>query len=407
MTGMRRTRLAAIALALWLAPAPLVEAQKPIRIGASASRTGAYAALGQNQQRGYELCVRDANDHGGILGRPLELLVEDDRSEPAVAVAIYERLIAAGGVDLVLGPYGSPMTAPVADVTKKHRMPLVAPTLGTTSVVTAGRGYVFQVYSPSEVYLEGFVELAARHGLKTIAFIGEDSLFPRAAMKGAADLASRRGLRVVLSETYGRGTTEFAALLTRVRDIGPDALAAATFFEDAVVVTRQMKDLDLNPRRYGATVGVGQPEFYKRLGRAAEFVYGPSQWEPEFMTIRAGGLIPIARQYPGAREFVEAHRRAYPGADLSYQTAAGYAGCQVLTEAVRRAGSLDPEKVRAAILQLDISTVFGAFKVDADGRQIAHRMVTIQWQDGKRVIVWPEELAPGRPRFPTPPWSER
>ena len=125
------------------------------------------------------------------------------------------------------------------------------------------------------------------------------------------------------------------------------------------------------------------------------------------MTIRAGGLIPIAREYPGAREFVEAHHREYPGAHLSYQTAAGYAGCQVLTEAVKRAGSLDREKIRDAILKLDFNTVFGAFKVDPDGLQIAHKMVTVQWQDGKRVIVWPEELAPGKPRSPTPPWSER
>lgn len=93
--------------------------------------------------------------------------------------------------------------------------------------------------------------------------------------------------------------------------------------------------------------------------------------------------------------------------DLSYQTAAGYAGCQVLTEAVRRAGSLDGGKIRDAILKLNFNTAFGAFKVDADGRQIAHKMVTIQWQDGKRAIVWPEELAPGKPRFPTPPWSQR
>jgi branched-chain amino acid transport system substrate-binding protein len=158
---------------------------------------------------------------------------------------------------------------------------------------------------------------------------------------------------------------------------------------------------------YAATVGVPQPKFHEMLGRSAEFVYGPSQWERELVTLRAGGLIPIARQYPGAREFVEAHQREYPGADLSYQTAAGYAGCQVLMEAVKRAGSLDRGKIRDAILKLDFNTVFGAFKVDADGRQIAHKMVTIQWQDGKRVIVWPEELAPGKPRFPTPPWSRR
>jgi branched-chain amino acid transport system substrate-binding protein len=118
-------------------------------------------------------------------------------------------------------------------------------------------------------------------------------------------------------------------------------------------------------------------------------------------------LIPIARQYPGAREFVEAHTREYPGADPSWATAAGYGGCQVLTEAIKRAGSLDGEKIRDAILKLDFNTVYGGFKVDQDGFQIAHKMVLFQWQDGNKVIVWPEELAPDKPRFPTPPWSQR
>jgi branched-chain amino acid transport system substrate-binding protein len=158
---------------------------------------------------------------------------------------------------------------------------------------------------------------------------------------------------------------------------------------------------------FAVTTGVDLPQFYQMLGRGAEFVYGPSQWEAELVALRAGGLIPIARQYPGAREFVESHRKEFPGADLSYHSAAGYGGCQVLMEAIRRAGSLDSEKVRDAILKMDLNTVFGAFKVDGDGFQIAHKMVIFQWQDGKKVIVWPEELAPGKPRFPTPPWSQR
>jgi branched-chain amino acid transport system substrate-binding protein len=76
-------------------------------------------------------------------------------------------------------------------------------------------------------------------------------------------------------------------------------------------------------------------------------------------------------------------------------------------EAVRRAGSLDGEKIRDAILKLEFNTVFGAFKVDQDGLQIAHKMVTFQWQAGKKVIVWPDEIAPGKPRFPTPRWNKR
>ncbi len=158
---------------------------------------------------------------------------------------------------------------------------------------------------------------------------------------------------------------------------------------------------------YAVTVGAAQLKFYEVLGRTAEFVCELSLWELELVTLRAGGLIPIARQYAGAREFVEAHNREYPGADLGNQTASGYAGCQVLAEAVKRAGSLESEKVRDVILKLDLHTVFGAFKVDRDGFQIAHKMLMFQWQDGKKVIVWPEELAPLKARFPTPPWSQR
>ena len=116
------------------------------------------------------------------------------------------------------------------------------------------------------------------------------------------------------------------------------------------------------------------------------------------------GLIPIARQYPGAREFVESYKKEFPGAGAS---APGYGGCQILVEGIRRAGSLNSEKLRDAIAKMDHNTVFGAFRVDRDGVQIGHKMLLIQWQDGKRVIVWPEELAAVKARFPTPPWSQR
>jgi branched-chain amino acid transport system substrate-binding protein len=104
---------------------------------------------------------------------------------------------------------------------------------------------------------------------------------------------------------------------------------------------------------------------------------------------------------------VESYKKEFPGGDLSYQTAAAYAACQILLEAVKRTGSLDGEKLRGAIANVDLNTAFGAFKVDKDGFQIAHKMVMFQWQDGKKVIVWPDELAPGKPRFPTPAWSQR
>ena len=396
----------AIAAAILAVVSPTASQSPPIRIGVSVGTTGQYAALGQNQVRGHQLCVKDANDKGGVLGRKLELLVEDDQSQPANAVKIYEKLIGQDKVDAVLGPYSSPITEVVADITERHKLPMIATGAATTSIFRKGRKFVFMLLSPAEGYLEGFVDLAARRGLKSLAVIYEDTLFPKAIAQGAAEIARRRGLQVRL-EPYTKGITDFGPVLQKIAALSPEAFAAATYFDDSVVITQRSKELNLSPRMYGVTVGGDLPRFHETLGKAAEFVYGASQWEPDLVTLRAGGLIPIARQYPGAREFVEAHRREFPDAGLSYHTAQGYAACQVLLEGIRRAGSVDGEKVRAALSRLDASTVFGAFKVDADGFQIAHKMVTFQWQDGKKIIVWPEELAPGKPRFPTPPWSQR
>lgn len=372
----------------------VAEAQPPIRIGASLSQSGAYAALSQNQVgRGYPLCLKHANEKGGVLGRKLELVLEDDQSQPARAARIYEKLITQDKVNLVLGPYGSPMTDPVADVVEKHRMPMVAAGSATTSIFRKGRKFIFMVHPPGEVYLEGLIDMAAKRGLKTVAVIHEDTFLPTAAAQGAVELARKKGLQIVLVEPYPKGATDFTRVLTKVRAANPDVLGAGTYFDDAVALTRQMRELSVNPKMYGVTIGGALPRFYEALGRTAEFLYGPTSWEPDLVTLRAGGLISVARQYPGA--------------DLSYQTTAGYAGCQVLLEAVTRAGSLDREKIRDAILKLDFNTVFGPFKVDADGVQVAHKMLMFQWQDAKKVIVWPEDLAPVKPRFPTPPWGQR
>jgi branched-chain amino acid transport system substrate-binding protein len=361
-----------VALSLGVAILAIGEAQQPFRIGASLAQTGPYAVPAQSQRRGYQLCVKHVNEKGGVLGRRLELIVEDDQSKAPAAVAIYEKLITRDKVDAILGPYYAPIIEAVADVSEKHRMPMVGPGGATTSIHQKGRRYVFMVFSPGEVYLEGLIDMAAKRGLKTLALIYEDTLFPKGMAQGTVDLARKRGLSVVLLEAYPPRTADFSAILARVRTADPDVLAAGTYFDDAVAITRQLREQNVNPKMFAVTVGGNFPRFYQVLGRGAEFVYGSSQWEAELVTLRAGGLIPIARQYPGASDFVESYRKEFVGAELSYHSAAGYGSCQVLVEAIRRAGSLEREKVRDVMLTMDLNTVFGAFKVDKDGLQIAH-----------------------------------
>ena len=228
------------------AVAPIAEAQQPIRIGASVAQTGAYAALGQNQLRGYQLWAKHTNDKGGVLGRRLELVAEDDRSEPATAARIYEALITKSKVDAVLGPYSSPITEAVADVTEKHRIALVAPAAAATSLFKKGRKFVFMLASRAEVYLEGLIDMAARRGLKTVAVTHEDTLALKAIAQGTLELAKKRGLSVVLVETYPKGTTDLlpdpaveSAPVSHARNVFAVAVFAALAWAVAPVAHAQ------------------------------------------------------------------------------------------------------------------------------------------------------------------------
>jgi branched-chain amino acid transport system substrate-binding protein len=389
----RRGLSALIAVALVMAATVPVHAQGPIRIGASLSLTGTYAKLGKNQHEGYKLCEKDLNARGGLLGRKVEFVIYDDQSTPATAVRLYEKLITEDKVDAVMGPYSSPVTEAAANVTEKYKKVMVAPLAATTSIFKKGRKYIFMVISPAEVYLEGLIDMAAKRGLKTVAVVNEDTLFSKAAAAGAEELAKKKGLQVVFKEAYPKGNTDFSALLTKLRATNPDVLAAATYFDDAVALTRQMRELNVNPKMYGVTVGGDLPEFYDTLKQNAEYVYGATQWDP-------------ALPFPGNQEWLETYKKEF-GHEPSYHSAAGYAGCLIYAEAVKRAGTLDADRVRDQLLKLEMRTIFGDYKVDQDGFQVAHKMVTFQWQKEKKVVVWPDDLAQGKPIFPTPPWNQR
>jgi branched-chain amino acid transport system substrate-binding protein len=370
-------------------------AQQPIRIGVSMSITGkSYSVQGGYGREGYLLCQKHVNAQGGVLGRPIEFVIYDDGSEEKTAVRLYDKLIAEDKVDAVLGPYGSAITDAVADVTERHRKLMIAPMAATTSIWEKGRRYLIMMLAPGEGFSEGLLDLAARNGLRTLAVIHQDGLVANSIAKGASELAKRKGLELVFLETYRTSPADFSGILNKVKAAKPDVLLAASIrLEDLVAITRQMKELDLNVRMLSSAPYGLLPDYYQQLGKEAEFVYSGSFWETRL-------------PYPGNRDFVTAYEKEFNRAP-AVQSAAGYAGCQLFVEAVRRTGSLDSDKLREALLTLRTKTVLGDFAVDERGYQIGHKAVTIQWQEGKQVVVWPDELVSGKVRFPTPPWSQR
>lgn len=370
-------------------------AQQSLRIGVSLSITGKqYSVQGGYGREGYLLCQKDVNAQGGVLRRSIEFVIYDDGSDEKTAARNYEKLITEDKVDAVLGPYGSAITEAVADVTEKHRKLMIAPMAATTSIWQKGRRYLIMMLAPVEGLSEGLLDLAARNGLKTVAVIKLDGLVANAAANGAGELAKTKGLQLVFSETYSNGTTDFSGILNKVKAAKPDVLMAASVrLEDLVAITRQARELDLNVSMLSSVPYGLLPDYYKQLGKDAEFVYSGSFWETSL-------------PYPGNQEFVTAYEKEFKRAP-AVQSAGAYAACRLLTETVQRIGSLDSDKLREALLPLKTKTVLGDFAVDERGYQTAHKAITIQWQNGQQVVVWPDDVTSGKPRFPSPPWGQR
>ena len=367
----------------------------PIRIGAAVSTTGSNGRTGLYQQEAYLLWEAQKNANGGLLGRPVEMVIQDDQSDPTTGARLYERLITEEEVDLVLGPYSSSVTQAVAQITERYGYPMLAAGASASDIWNRGYEYVFGVYSVAEDYFKDILlNIAPSQDYKTAAIIYEDTLFPTSTANGAVAHCEEAGIEVLLNEKYPAKATDVSSVLTRVRDAEPDILIGGSYLPDAVLITRQAKELGVNPKLYAFSVGAAQPDFVETLGADANYVLGPSMWEPSV-------------ESPGNEDFVAEYQEMFDR-DPDYHSAAGYSACQVLEAAVTTVGEIDLDAIRDELLSLEMETVLpGMYKVDENGRMIGHIPLTVQWQDGEKVIVAPEDLAGGELQLPTPTWDER
>src|SRR5690606_6992478 len=300
----------------------------PIRIGASVSTTGTNGRTGLYQQEAYRLWEAQKNASGGLLGRPVEMVLYDDQSDPTTGARLYERLITEDQVDLVMGPYASGVTQAVAQVTESYGYPLLVAGASANSIWESGFERVFGVYSVAGDYFKDIVtNIATEQGYSTAAVIYEDAVFPMSTGQSAVQHLNDVGIEVVLEESYPQQATDVSSVLTRIRDLDPDMLIGGSYLPDSVLITRQAKELGLNPRLYAFSVGAAQPEFIETLGEDANYVLGPSMWEPEIET-------------EGNQAFFEEYVAMFDR-EPDYHAATGYAGCQILEAAVTNVGDID------------------------------------------------------------------
>jgi branched-chain amino acid transport system substrate-binding protein len=369
------------------------QTQSPVVIGGSLGLTGQFARLGEELNRGLQIWRDDVNARGGLLGHPVEFKVYDDQSDPTTSAKLYEKLIVQDKVDLLFSAFASPVVFAASAVTEKYKFPMVAAGASAQNIWERGFRYIFQIYPQPEGQVDGLLEVAKSHGLKSIAVATEDSNYTKELAQIVVKMAKEKGMNVVFYEEYGKNPSDLSSLVIKMKAAKPDVFFGATYLPESVLFVRTARELNFNPKLYAFTIGPALDDFVENLKKDADLMTGTTFWEINSTT-------------PGSAEFVKKYQARHQ-TNPPYQAAASYSGMQILEAAAKKAGSLDREKVRDALAAVDVQTIFGPYKVDEKGAQLAKHAYVLQIQDGKRRLVWPDDVKDADLIFPTPDWSAR
>lgn len=363
---------------------PPVWSEETVKVGIILPLTGPQAAFGEIERNSFEMALEKINADGGINGKKLELLFEDDTGKPEVARSAAEKLINKDKVVMLGGGYGSSETFAVAGVAQQNGMPFLVNTGSADKITEQGWDYVFRLNPPVSAYPEGLETfLSDVVKPKTCAILYEDSAFGTSGSKNFSKTAENLGMKVVLMEGYSKGGVDFKPLLVKVKESNPDLVYMISYVMDAALLMTQSMELRVTPKLFvGGGAGFTLPEFAKNAGKAANMVYSATLW---YQTL----------PYPGAAEYFANFEKKY-GKPTEYHGAEAYAACQVIADALKRAKSFDAKDVKAALAATDMTTVFGPVKfISYDKKTNQNKLSTylVQWIDGNLELVWPKDVA--------------
>ncbi|HSU04946.1 MAG TPA: amino acid ABC transporter substrate-binding protein, partial [Acetobacteraceae bacterium] len=364
------------------------QAASPIVIGGTISQTGALAEDADYQAKGIQLAVDEANEHGGWLGRKLELKIYDDQSNSGTAVRLYTRLITEDRVNLLIGPYSSGITQAIAPLMNKYKMATIEPGASMPDISVKGNEWNFQGTASSYTYLDELLPIAKKAGEETVAVLALKSAFTLACSHARLEQAKQLGMKVVYQTTYSLPSPDFAAIGLAIKNANPDVVLGCTYFPDAVGITQSLHNQGFKPKYLAETVGPVEAAFGKALGPLANGIISNTSWWPTFKT-------------PGSEAFVAAYKAKFNQAP-DYHAATGFASVEVLGAAVNATKSLDQEKLREWLLHHSVPTLLGDFKVNEDGLSTGYGQYLVQWQNGQIKLITPDSLAEAKLMVPYP-----
>ncbi len=361
-------------------------AADPVNIGGLYPSTGSMAQIGQACVVAAKLAVEMVNNAGGIKslgGAKLNLVVSDVQSDTTVTRTETERLISGNRLSAIHGCYASALTLIASEVCERAKVPII--TGSSTDQLNKGRHFTFTPFARASQFAKAQLQMAKLTGDKPrVAVIFENTAFGTATSNGLKELAPGEGVELVMFEPYSAGFTDAGPLINKVKASGANTLFSVSYLNDLILIVRTVKQVGLNIAINGGSGGFVIPDFYKNVGKSAEGLLGVAHWNHDVND---------------AAQKVNAEYKKRAG-EFIFEYAGGLvAQTYMLADALERAGSPDPQKVRDALTKLDVSKGYAAMapggkvKFGPDGKNVYGHPVGVQWQNGDLVSVFPKEDA--------------
>src|SRR5579864_976491 len=364
----------------------LSRAAEPVNIGGLYPVTGSLAQIGQGCVTAAKLAVQMVNDAGGIKslgGAKLNLILSDVQSDTTVTRTETERLITDYKLSAIHGCFASALTLIASEVAERAKVPLL--TGSSSDQLNKGRSYTFTPFARASQFAQAQLRMSRLVSDKPkVAVVFENTAFGTSTSNGLREQAAGEGVEIVLFEPYSAGFTDASPLINKVKASGANALFSVSYLNDLILIVRTVKQVGLDIGINGGSGGFVMPDFYKNVGKLAEGLQGVAHWNHD-IDANAQNVNEEFKKHTG---------------DFIFEYAGGLvAQTFMLADALERAGSADPQKVREALSTLDVSSGFAAMapggkvKFGPDGKNVYGRPVGVQWQNGDLASVFPKDEA--------------
>ena len=422
--GGRQAALLTAVVMLLLAPllssCTIGPTAQTVRIGAVYPLSGSLAATGADIQQGIEMAVEIINGEydldmplartaglPGLGGATLEIVWADHGGDPTQGAAQVKRLLEEQEVVALLGCYNSSVTAQASQEAEAAGVPFV--NAASTSPLLTDRGYrwFFRTTADDTIFVRNFFgflsDLEAEHGITvdSVAIVYENSLFGTSVARLETDYARQAGLRIVADVPYSAQATDVTADVQRIKTSKASVVMQSSYSQDAILFMQTYKAMGYRPDAILAMdAGFVSPTFVETLGDDANYVLSREAWARDLGEVR-----PLLWEINGL------YQQRY-GADLTGNSARAFTALLVLADAINRAGSTEPEKIREALLATDIPAAqlimpWDGVRFDPEtGQNTLAQGVIVQIQGQKYYTVWPWEVASHELIWPMPPWGE-